>query len=179
MQLKNLFRDLVVIGSILALSACSAPGHKGPGQESAGGGAYDANGGAQASGVGQGSNFGDQAGGGPQQSLAKRTYYFDYDKSQIHDADKPAISSNADYLMAHSSARVILEGHTDPRGSREYNVALGEQRANAVAEFMKEKGVNPEQIRVVSYGAQRLAAPGRTESDYQLDRRVVLVYSQK
>ena len=81
--------------------------------------------------------------------------------------------------MAHASARVILEGHTDPRGSREYNVALGERRANAVAEFMKEKGVNPEQIRVVSYGAQRLAAPGRTESDYQLDRRVVLVYSQK
>ena len=60
MRLKNLFKDLVVIGSILALSACSAPGHKGPGQE---GGAYDANGGAQASGVGQGSNFGDQAGG--------------------------------------------------------------------------------------------------------------------
>lgn len=175
MRLKNLFKELVVVSSILALSACSAPGHKGQGQD---GGAYDANGEAQASGVGQGSNFGDQA-GGPQQSLAKRTYYFDYDKSQIHDEDKPAIAANADYLMAHSSAKVILEGHTDPRGSREYNVALGERRANAVAEFMKEKGVNPEQIRVVSYGAQRLAAPGRTESDYQLDRRVVLVYPQK
>lgn len=177
MQLKNLFRGLMIMGSILALSACSAPGHKGQGQDGTGD-AYDANGGVQASGVGQGSNFGDQA-GGPQQSLAKRTYYFDYDKSQIRDEDKPAISSNADYLMAHTNAKIILEGHTDPRGSREYNVALGERRANAVAEFMKEKGVNADQIRVVSYGAQRLAAPGRTESDYQLDRRVVLVYSQK
>ncbi len=177
MQLKNIVNSLMMVGVVLVLSSCAAPGHKGQDQE---GGAYDANanGGAQSSGVGQGSDFGDSA-GGPQQSLAKRTYYFDYDKSQIRDEDKRAITSNANYLMAHARAKIILEGHTDPRGSREYNVALGERRAHAVAEFMKGKGVNPDQIRVVSYGAQRLAAQGRTESDYQLDRRVVLVYSQK
>ncbi|MCD6039120.1 MAG: pal [Gammaproteobacteria bacterium] len=174
MQLKH-FKYTLLISSILALSACSAPGHKGQDEAAA---AADAISGAQTSGVGDSSNFGDQA-GGPGQSLAKRTYYFDYDNSQIHDQDKPAISANADYLIAHATARIILEGHTDPRGSREYNVALGERRANAVADFMKEKGVSPEQIRVVSYGAQRLAAPGRTESDYRLDRRVVLVYSKK
>lgn len=174
MQLKNIVKHLVIAGCVLALSACAAPGHKG--QDDMNG--ADANGGgAAASGVGQGSNFGDSA-AGPQQSLAKRTYYFDYDKSEIHDQDKRAISANADYLMAHAKAKIILEGHTDPRGSREYNVALGERRANAVAEFMKAKGVNPDQIRVVSYGAQRPASPGRSESDFQLDRRVVLVYTK-
>jgi peptidoglycan-associated lipoprotein len=179
MQLKKLFKGLMATSSILALAACSAPGHKSQDQDGMGADAYGTNGGAQASGVAEGSNFGDQAGGASKKNLAKRTYYFDYDKSQIQEGDKPAISANADYLMAHASARIILEGHTDPRGSREYNVALGERRANAVADFMKEKGVNPAQVRVVSYGAQRLAAPGRTEKDYQLDRRVVLVYSKK
>ncbi len=139
MQLKNTVKSLVVMGSIALLSACSAPGHKGQGDE-AGADSYGANGGAQTSGVAAGSSFGDETGGaGPQQSLAKRTYYFDYDKSEIHEQDKRAISANANYLMAHSKAKIILEGHTDPRGSREYNVALGERRANAVADFMKEK----------------------------------------
>ncbi len=178
MQLKKVVRNLAIVGCVLALGACAAPGHKGQGQDQEGMNGADASAdGVQASGVGQGSDFGDSA-GGPQQSLAKRTYYFDYDKSDIRDEDKRPISSNADYLMAHTSAKIILEGHTDPRGSREYNVALAERRANSVAEFMKAKGVNPDQIRVVSYGAQRLAAPGHTESDYQLDRRVVLVYTK-
>ncbi len=178
MLLKHIVKGLVITGCVLALGACSAPGHKAGQDEDGGYGANANGGGVQSSGVGQGSNFGDSA-GGPQQSLAKRTYYFDYDKSQIREGDKAAISSNANYLMSHTHAKIILEGHTDPRGSREYNVALGERRANAVADFMKDKGVNPEQIRVVSYGAQRLAAPGRTEHDFQLDRRVVLVYTQK
>jgi peptidoglycan-associated lipoprotein len=172
MQLKKNVKNLVMMGCVLALSACSAPGHKGQDQD---GTAYSANDGAQSSGIGSGSNFGDSE-GGSKQSLAKRTYYFDYDKSQIRSEDKAAISANADYLTAHANAKIILEGHTDPRGSREYNVGLGERRADAVLEFMKEKGVNPDQIRVVSYGAQRPAAQGRNESDYQLDRRVVLVY---
>lgn len=179
MQLKKIVKNLFVMGCVLALSACAAPGHKGQDQDGAYGADGSNAGGVQASGVGQGSNFGDSSAAGPTQSLAKRTYYFDYDKSDIRDSDKPAISGNADYLMNHSSAKIILEGHTDPRGSREYNVALAERRANAVSQFMQEKGVNPDQIRVVSYGAQRLASPGHTERDYQLDRRVVLVYTKK
>lgn len=179
MQLNKIVKNLLVMGCALTLGACAAPGHKGQGQDQDG--AYGADGsanGVQSSGVGQGSNFGDSA-AGPQSSLAKRTYYFDYDKSDIHEDDKRAISANADYVMNHSSAKVLLEGHTDPRGSREYNVALAERRANAVSAFMQGKGVNPDQLRVVSYGAQRLASPGHTERDYQLDRRVVLVYTKK
>jgi peptidoglycan-associated lipoprotein len=114
----------------------------------------------------------------PEQLLAKRTYYFEYDKSDVSDQEKPAIFANAENLVAHPNMKVLLEGHTDPRGSREYNVALGEHRANAVAEIMKSKGVNPDQIRVISYGAERLAVTGHSESDYEQDRRVVLVILQ-
>jgi len=176
MQLNNITKiaKISIASILLALSACSAPGHQNKDQDT--NGMSDVDGSAQASGMNQGSNFGDESQGGPKQSIAKRTYYFDYDKSDIRDEYKSAITANAEYLMSHTTAKIILEGHTDPRGSREYNVALSERRANAVAEFMKDKGVNASQIRVVSYGAERLAALGHTERDYQLDRRVVLVY---
>ncbi len=174
MKLKNIVKKVCAISILLGLSACSAPGHQNKDQDM--NGMPDENGSTQTSGMNQGSNFGDENQGGPQQSIAKRTYYFDYDKSDIRDEYKPAVAANAEYLMAHPKAKVILEGHTDPRGSREYNVALGERRANAVADFMKGKGVNADQIRVVSYGSERLGATGHTEQAYQLDRRVILVY---
>lgn len=173
MKLKRIVQLTLIGCGLVALAACSA--HKNTDQASV----SDMNGGnsgAMASGVSDNANYGDA---GPQDSLHKRTYYFDYDKSNVHEDDKPAIFANADYLVAHPSAKVIVEGHTDPRGSREYNVALGERRAEAVIELLKSKGVNPGQIRVVSYGAERLAAPGHTESDYQLDRRAVIVYTHR
>lgn len=113
------------------------------------------------------------------QDLTKRTYYFNYDSSQVRDEDRPAIEANADYLVQHPSAKVLLEGHTDPRGSREYNIALGERRAKAVSEILKERGVKSSQVRLISYGSEKLASNGRNESDYQLDRRDVLVYLQQ
>lgn len=175
MKLKKFVQMMIVSCGILSLAACSSMGKKSGEAD-----ASDANGGgAMATGAGDSSSFGGDGSLSPQQLLAKRTYYFDLDKSVVSDEDKLAINANADNIIAHSSAKVLLEGHTDPRGSREYNVALGERRANAVAEILKAKGVNPEQIRVISYGAERLAVPGRTESDYQQDRRVVLVYLQQ
>jgi peptidoglycan-associated lipoprotein len=172
MKLKSLLQITLVSCSILALSACSHT-HKNAG-DAAG---ANMDGGAQASGLGEGDGFGGDA--GPQDSRYKRTYYFDYDKSYVKDEYRPAIAANAEYLISHPGAKVTVEGHTDPRGSREYNIALGERRANAVADLMRSKGINPSQIRVVSYGAERLAAPGRSESDYQMDRRAVIVYLQK
>lgn len=138
---------------------------------------------AETSGIGESSRFGDgrsrQGALSRDQLLSKHTYYFDFDSNVVHPEDKPAIIANADYLLAHPKAKVMLEGHTDPRGSREYNIALGERRAKAVADIMMAKGVNRAQIRIVSYGAQKLAASGHTEADYQLDRRVALVYLQR
>lgn len=176
MQFKALFQSLAVAGSIAILSACSAPGTtKSSGSYQGSMNGHGASG-AQTSGVSGDARFSDSV--GPNALLAKRTYYFNYDSAEIQDQFKPAILANADYLIAHPHAKIVLEGHTDPRGSREYNVGLGERRANAVAQLMKSKGVNPTQIRVVSYGAERLAVSGRSEHDFQLDRRVVLVFTQ-
>lgn len=177
MTFKKIVKVVAVGCSIVALGACSTTKHRaGMNDDMSGSAGGDS---VQSSGVGQSDGFGGQGGAvGPRASLSKRTYYFDYDKDVVHESDKPAIYGNADYLVAHPRTHITLEGHTDPRGSREYNVALGERRANAVLELLKSRGVNPGQVRVVSYGAERLAVPGRTESDYQLDRRVVLVYAQ-
>jgi peptidoglycan-associated lipoprotein len=173
MKLKTLVKVMLVSCSILGLAACSSTGKNGDLSAADGGPA----GGAQASGAGDNGSF-STSGMTPEQLLARRTYYFEYDKSEVNEQEKPAIFANADNLVAHANAKILLEGHTDPRGSREYNVALGERRANAVAEILKSKGVNPDQIRVISYGAERLAVPGHSESDYEHDRRVVLVYLQ-
>lgn len=174
MKLRKFAQVILVSCSILALGACSTKHHGQNGDVTV----ADAEG-AQASGIGEGENFGGAAGTVTAQGSGnKRTYYFDYDSNVIHDGDKAAIVANADKIMGNQKAKVTMEGHTDPRGSREYNVALGERRANAVANMLKSKGVNPGQVRVVSYGAERLAADGHSEQDYQLDRRAVLDIQQ-
>jgi len=176
MSLKKWIKTTLVCTSVIALAACSSmrKSHDDTAAVNDANSAYNA----QASGLGDESGFDDQA-GGSQKNLSSRIYYFDFDSFVVHDEDKPAIYSNANYLMSHSGAKVMLEGHTDPRGSREYNIALGEHRAKAVADILTAKGVNPAQIRVVSYGAQKLAMPGHSEDAYQQDRRVVLVYLQR
>ena len=180
MSFKRVTQAVAIGMGILSLAACSAHHRTDQaGVEDMNAAMSGNNAGASASGAGGGSNWGDENLGGSQSSKNKRTYYFDYDKSDVRDSDKPSIFANANFLIAHPHARVVVEGHTDPRGSREYNVALGERRANAVAQLLKSKGVGYNQVRVVSYGAERLASPGRSESDYQLDRRAVIVYTQK
>jgi len=174
MTFKKLVQAFIVVCGIFTISACSTTGsHNSDGKSGAAGAS-----GVQTAGLGQDSDsFGGRDGSGAQLA-GKHTYYFDYDKSDIHQDDMPAIYANANYLRAHPHATITLDGHTDPRGSREYNIALGERRANAIAEVLKSKGVNAEQIRVVSYGAQRLAMPGHTEQDYQMDRRAVIASVQ-
>lgn len=171
MKLKRIVQVIVMGYAAFALSACSTTG-----KNHSGSGAQDQ---AQSSGLGDNQGFGgDDSKLTPEQLLAKRTYYFSFDRSEVRPQDKRAIIANADYLVAHPHAQITLEGHTDPRGSREYNVGLGERRANAVLEVLKSRGVNPNQVHVVSYGAERLASPGHTEEDYQRDRRAVIIYTQ-
>lgn len=176
MKLKKLVQILVVGCGILSLAACSSLHRAGSGS----GEAADVNGGgAQTSGLGDGSGTFGTEGMSKEELLAKHVYYFDFDRAIVNDNERPAISANAERIASNPRIRVLVEGHTDPRGSREYNVALGERRANAVAEELKAKGVNPSQIRVISYGAERLAVPGHSDEDFRLDRRAVLVYLQK
>lgn len=135
---------------------------------------------AQSSGLGNEDRLSDGSDDSHARHLAanKNTYYFDFDSDTIHSDDRPSIDANAKKLATNTKSKVMLEGHTDPRGSREYNIGLGERRAKAVAEAMAGKGVKPTQLRLVSYGAEKLAAPGTSETDYQKDRRVVLVNTQ-
>lgn len=172
MKFKQWIQVVLVGSCVLTLAACS---HKNQSQSdvNAANSAY----GAQASGYGDESGFG--SGGSQGKMLAKRTYYFDYDSNVVHSEDTPAITANANYLASKPGTKVMLEGHTDPRGSREYNIGLGERRAKAVASLLTSQGVSPSQVSVVSYGAEKLASAGHSEDDYQLDRRVVLVYFKR
>lgn len=175
MKLQSGLKLLWVGFSVISLVACSST-HKKTDDAAINDANAAYNGDAQSSGAGDESNFGDQANNARH---SQRVYYFDFDSDVVREEDRPAINRNGDYLLAHSGAKIMLEGHTDPRGSREYNIGLGERRAKAVAEMLTAKGVSPAQIRVVSYGAEKLASPGRSEEDYQQDRRVVLVYLQR
>ena len=171
MKLKAWIKVAAVMGSVLLLSACT---HRTVGSVDDANAAYAD--GASAAGAGSDNGFSDDLATAARNG---RVYYFDYDSNVVHDEDMPAIIKNANYLVSHADAKIMLEGNTDPRGSREYNVGLGERRAKAVASIMLSKGVKPSQIRLVSYGAEKLASAGHSEEDYAQDRRVVLVYMQK
>lgn len=112
----------------------------------------------------------------PNNPLSKSTIYFMLDSSQIQQDFIPVIAAHARYLIAHPAQRLNLEGHCDERGSREYNIALGEQRAKSVAELMRAQGVADNQLEIVSYGEEKPAAYGTDEGSWELNRRVELVY---
>jgi len=102
--------------------------------------------------------------------------YFEFDSAEIRADARPLIRSHAEAVAASTGVMVLLEGHADERGTREYNIGLGEQRGDAVRRLMIASGVSPEQIQVVSYGEERPAALGPDERSMALNRRVEIVY---
>lgn len=107
--------------------------------------------------------------------LSKRVIYFDFDKSDVKAEYRSIVAAHAAYMASSSSARVTLEGHADERGTREYNLALGERRANAVKEYLVSRGVSANRIETISYGKERPAVLGSNESAWQQNRRGVSV----
>ncbi len=105
-----------------------------------------------------------------------RTFYFDYDKSVLRPADLAALEMHAQILRRNADRTIVLEGHCDERGTREYNLALGERRADAVRSFLLSAGVSAGQVETVSYGEEQPADPGHDEAAWQRNRRAVLVY---
>jgi peptidoglycan-associated lipoprotein len=112
----------------------------------------------------------------PNSPLATRTILFDFDSSTIRSEFLPVLRAHAGYLSSHASQRVTLEGHTDERGTREYNLALGERRAKVVMQFLMAEGVGGDQLRTISYGEERPVDPGQNEEAWARNRRVELVY---
>lgn len=117
-----------------------------------------------------------------QQALAaiqqKNVVYFGYDSAEIGQEYVPVVAAHAQYLVKYPTARVRLEGHTDERGSREYNIGLGERRAQTVRRALMAQGVAESQIMTVSYGEERPAVEGSDEAAYAQNRRVELVHAQ-
>ena len=115
----------------------------------------------------------------PNNPLSKRTIYFMLDSSEVMPDFVPVIAAHAQYLIANPAQRITLEGNADERGSREYNIALGEQRAKSVASMMKVQGVSENQLDIVSYGEEKPAAFGSDEEAWERNRRVELVYQAR
>ncbi len=121
---------------------------------------------------------------GPQDSgpreglLGKRVIYFGFDSAQIRSEFVPIIEAHARYLVSHPEAKVVLEGHTDERGSPEYNIALGEARAKSVAKLMQLQGVADGRIHILSYGEEKPVATCHDESCWSQNRRVEIVYRE-
>ena len=116
---------------------------------------------------------------GPMEGLlAKRTIYFDFDSSEIRGDGADIVAAHAKYLSKNTGMKVRLEGHTDERGSREYNIGLGERRSQAVRRALLLQGAGESQLSTVSYGEERPAAAGSDEGAWAKNRRVEIVYLQ-
>lgn len=112
----------------------------------------------------------------PQGVLAKRTIYFDYDSYSIKGEFRSLLEAHARYLNAYKSRSIMLTGHADERGSREYNLAIGFKRAEAVRKMLEILGVPTERLESVSYGEEKPVAAGVDEASLAQNRRVVLEY---
>jgi peptidoglycan-associated lipoprotein len=115
----------------------------------------------------------------PESLLSKRVIYFDFDKSTVRPEFRGIVSAHAAYAAANSSARVTLEGHADERGTREYNLGLGERRGNAVSGLMSAQGSRSSQLTVVSYGEERPTCRVSDDDCWSQNRRVEIVYTAK
>jgi peptidoglycan-associated lipoprotein len=112
----------------------------------------------------------------PNNILSKRTVYFDYDSFAVREEFRPLLTAHAKYLQANRPTRVTLQGHTDERGSREYNIALGQRRADAVKNLMQLLGGTEVQIETVSFGKEKPKVEGHDESAWAQNRRVEIIY---
>lgn len=112
----------------------------------------------------------------PNSPLSKRIFYFAYDSSDLSDTDRDIIAAHGRFLAKNPTMNVEIDGNTDERGSREYNLALGERRASTVEQIMTLQGAQKSQLHVVSFGEERPVAQGHDEESWRQNRRAELVY---
>lgn len=112
----------------------------------------------------------------PKSPLARRSVYFDYDSFVVKDEFRPTVEAHALYLATNKQRRVMIEGNTDERGSREYNLALGQKRAESVRRSLSLLGVPEAQMEAISYGEERPRGTGTDEASFAENRRADIVY---
>lgn len=110
------------------------------------------------------------------QLMQSNTVYFEFDSSDLSSEAQNTVRAHAEFLINNPDMNVRLEGHADERGTREYNIGLGERRAQAVARVMLSRGVSSDQFEIISYGEERPAALGSNEEAWAKNRRVEIVY---
>jgi peptidoglycan-associated lipoprotein len=115
----------------------------------------------------------------PNSILAKRSVYFDFDKSNIKSEFEPLVEAHAGYMTSHASATVRIEGNCDERGSREYNLALGQRRADSVRRAMVLLGVSDQRIETISWGEEKPRAMGHNEAAWSQNRRSDIIYTHE
>ena len=163
-------RTLLILAATLSLAACSTTKLT-----------EGANGAAGANGAGGDSSVasvstddGSASRGGPQNVAS--VIHFDFNSYVVRPDARPVVEGHAAFLKSHAASRVRLEGHTDAVGGREYNLALGQRRAEAVRQAMALLGVNDSQVDAVSFGKEKPAAPGSDEEARAQNRRVEITY---
>jgi peptidoglycan-associated lipoprotein len=180
MAVQNSFKPILGL-ALIALAATLAgcgpkvkPAPPAPPTESNAGAQSEGANAANAAGGALGSQ--EEVGGPTAGLLATRIVYFDFDSAVIKGQGVDVVAAHAKYLAANPQARVRLEGNTDERGSREYNIGLGDRRAQSVRRSLLLQGTSEGQITTVSYGEERPADPGHDEAAWAKNRRVEIVY---
>lgn len=157
--MKSVMWKILLVMAVFGLAACGTTGQPGDGTEVDGfAGGEGATGQAMAD------------------LLAERTVYFDFDSSSLDPQTRNIIKAHAAHLNANPDIKVALEGHCDERGTREYNLALGERRAKAVSQLMRALGISSNRVSTVSYGEEKPVALGHNEGAWRQNRRVEINY---
>lgn len=182
--MKRIYAGLSIAAALmLMLQGCTGTGETRPGdvpveERSVGADGTD---GAQAGGATMGGSFAGrpitEVLSDPDTPLSRRVFYFDLNSSELSPEDLQALSTHARFMAEFPTVTLVLEGHADERGSREYNLALGERRAKAIERILSVEGVPAEQLQVISFGEERPVALGHDEEAWRLNRRVELLYS--
>ncbi len=166
MQINSVFKLGLVALLSVTMAACSSTEEEGPATDP------NAGGGASTTGAGQNNNADAQRLAEEARLRAITTFYFEFDKSDLDAEARNALVVHANDLKANPNRRVRLEGHADERGTREYNLALGERRSQAVERYLQVQGVSANQMEVITYGEEMPADTGTTEAAYSKNRRV-------
>jgi len=169
---KNLVMGLLLSTALAGCSMFGGDDGTGTGDGVNGG----VNGGASTTGVGDGSSFSGHPLDNPSSPLSTKVIYFAFDSSAVEPQYEAVLAAHGAYLAANAGVSVIVEGHADERGTREYNVALSEKRAKTVQNLLSLQGAAGNQTEAVALGEEKPVALGHDESAWHLNRRVELIY---
>jgi peptidoglycan-associated lipoprotein len=170
---KQFFRTMILAVSILGLVACRSAGETEPVEMPADTSGIDATTAAAQRAEAERLQREREARERIEQAALNTTvFYFDFDVAEFQPADRETLAIHGRNLAANQNRRIRLEGHADERGTREYNLALGERRANSIRDFLIVNGASRSQIETVSYGEERPAVQGQNENAWRQNRRV-------